>query len=699
MTYRFGPYELNARTGELRKSGVRVRLGGQPIEVLTLLVQRAGDLVTRDELKEALWKEDTFTDFDHGVNTAVQRIRRALDDSATEPKFIETLPRRGYRFVATVEETATRDSAGAGRKKRWPWIAAAAVLALLGFAGLKRFGPLALTEPSKSSAAIPLTSYPGLERYASFSPDNSQITFSWNGPDQLNVDIYAKVIGDDRPPQRLTTHPAEDTSPKWSPNGSAIAFLRIYPDGSGELMSVSPRGGPPRSIAKTLAPRDPYLGTGPYLDWAPDSRSIVVVDRTSTNAPFHLTRVAVETGEKQILTEPQDEWIGDTGPALSPDGLRLAFSRVGELTYVEMNVAELDPRDGSVRELREIETGMPRNHAPDWLPDSKALVFSGSEFFGFHNSSRIFALDTESMHSTPFPAIRVQSPAVSQDGARMLFTLGSPINHIYALDLAAARIELEPILTSTLGEFWPQYSPDGSRIAFISRRGGKPELWIHDLATGEEFAVADGSFDFSWSPDGRQIAIPRRSPDRSYIMLAEAQAGARVREFPNGSPAGNSPFWSRRGHGIYFDTAAGEEASQIFRIQEMGGRPEQVTIDGGANPVESPDGRFVYFTPKRGYGIPLKRVPTRGGEEETVVEAVFQGVAFAVTDETVYYATPPDANGAATLRSRDLKTGQDRDLITLRAARWVDMTCSPDGKTLLVTQSENNADIVMVELD
>ena len=699
MTYRFGAYELDTQTGELRKSGVRLRLGGQPIEVLTLLVQRAGELVTREELKEALWKEDTFTDFDHGVNTAVQRIRRTLDDSATEPKFIETLPRRGYRFLAAVKKADAGESVATDRRPHGLWVAAGAVgLMLIGFAAWKRTQSPASTSPSQSVGAIPLTSYPGLEQYATFSADSSQVAFSWNGPDQSNVDVYAKVIGDGRSPHRLTKHPAVDTSPKWSPDGSAIGFLRIHDDGSGELMSVSPRGGPPRSIANTLAPRDPYLGTGPYLDWAPDGRSIVVVDRGSTAEPFHLARVVVETGEKQELTQPEGSWIGDTGPALSPDGARLAFARVGELTYVTLNVAELDPASGSVQEVRAIETGMPRNHAPDWLPDSKTVVFNGSEFFGFHSTSRIYTLDTESQLSTPFPFSRVQFPVVSRDGSRIAFTLGSPINHIYALDLTATDVEPKPVLTSTLGEFYSQYSPDGSRIAFISRRGGKPELWIHDLGTGEEFAVADGSFDFSWSPDGRRIAIPRRFPDRSYIMLVNAEAGARVRELPAGSPAGGSPFWSRHGHGIFFDTASGDEGSQIFLMREEGGEPEQITANGGANPLESPDGRYVYFTPKRGYGIPLKRIPVAGGAEETVVEAIFMGVAFAVGDETVYYATPPDAGGRVMLRSRDLETGQDRPLTPLQVASWIDMTCSPDGRTLLITQSENSADIMLAEL-
>jgi DNA-binding winged helix-turn-helix (wHTH) protein len=101
--YRFGIFEANAATGELRRKGVRVRLSAQPFQALVLLLERAGELVTREELSHALWPEDTFVDFEHGVNSAVNRLREALGDTATNPRFLETLARRGYRFIAPVE--------------------------------------------------------------------------------------------------------------------------------------------------------------------------------------------------------------------------------------------------------------------------------------------------------------------------------------------------------------------------------------------------------------------------------------------------------------------------------------------------------------------------------------------------------------------------------------------------------------------
>src|SRR5829696_7508249 len=101
--YRFGAFELDARTGELRRKGLRVRLRGRPIEILRALLERRGELVSRDDLRARLWTADTFVDFDHGLNSAVNKLREALDDTAENPRFIETLPRRGYRWIGPAE--------------------------------------------------------------------------------------------------------------------------------------------------------------------------------------------------------------------------------------------------------------------------------------------------------------------------------------------------------------------------------------------------------------------------------------------------------------------------------------------------------------------------------------------------------------------------------------------------------------------
>ena len=111
---RFGLFELDLSAGELRKSGVKLRLQGQPFQVLALLLERAGDVVTREELQQKLWPSDTFVDFDHSLNTAINKVREALGDSASSPRYVETLARRGYRFIAPVQAPLqTPEQAGA----------------------------------------------------------------------------------------------------------------------------------------------------------------------------------------------------------------------------------------------------------------------------------------------------------------------------------------------------------------------------------------------------------------------------------------------------------------------------------------------------------------------------------------------------------------------------------------------------------
>jgi cholera toxin transcriptional activator len=103
---RFGVFEIDLAAGELRKSGVKLRLQGQPFQVLALLLERAGEVVTREELQQKLWASDTFVDFDHSLNTAINKVREALGDSASSPRYVETLARRGYRFIAPVQSAA-----------------------------------------------------------------------------------------------------------------------------------------------------------------------------------------------------------------------------------------------------------------------------------------------------------------------------------------------------------------------------------------------------------------------------------------------------------------------------------------------------------------------------------------------------------------------------------------------------------------
>ena len=277
---RFEDFEADLRTEELSKSGTRLRLPHQSFCVLAMLLERAGQLVTREELRARLWPAGTLIEYDQRLNAAVNRLREALLDSADAPRFIETLPKRGYRFIAAVEPVllpsapvtpALSGESGGGNvttppavniprsegpaaspsrpaditdKPRSPqnasprklWFAAAAALSVVALIAVT-ISVMTGRSPTRSASGrqvVPLASLPGKEIAPTFSPDGSRIAFGWNeGTDSDHqFDLYVKSLGSERL-LRLTHHPSRWISPAWSPDGSTIAFARQTDEGVG----------------------------------------------------------------------------------------------------------------------------------------------------------------------------------------------------------------------------------------------------------------------------------------------------------------------------------------------------------------------------------------------------------------------------------------------------------------------------------
>src|ERR1700720_3503723 len=183
---RFATFEVDLPAGEVRKGGVKRKLTGQPFQVLAILLERPGEVVTREELQKRLWP-DTFVDVDHNLNTAINKIREVLGDSAESPRFVETLPRRGYRFIAPVEGTQTTDldgGAGGRQGSRMAWVRRSSILfvvlvllAAVGFFIYRRLqSPAALAQRTLTR----LTFDDGLQIEATWSPDGRFIAYSSN---------------------------------------------------------------------------------------------------------------------------------------------------------------------------------------------------------------------------------------------------------------------------------------------------------------------------------------------------------------------------------------------------------------------------------------------------------------------------------------------------------------------------------------
>ena len=337
---RFGAFELDARAGELWKAGGRVSLQDQPLKVLACLLERPGELVSREDLRQRLWPGDTFVDFEHGVNAAVKRLRETLGDSADTPRFIETLPRRGYRFIApverdepnavdaslpTAEEHEGIDAATqrAGQPKRWTGrlVGAGAVVLLVTVAFSAWLLSRTQRAPQPPMRVVPLTLLTGFEDGPTFSPDGTQVAFAWNGDTQDNWDIYVKMVGS-ADVRRLSTNPAVEVNPIWSPDHRQIAYLP-----PGQL--PSPAHVFTVRVMSALGGSDRQLSDIPVLfgiNWSPDGRYITAAHGPPTNAIYliPLMGMARRARYSSRRREPVER------PALSPDGRSLAYAACQE---------------------------------------------------------------------------------------------------------------------------------------------------------------------------------------------------------------------------------------------------------------------------------------------------------------------------------------------------------------------------------
>src|SRR6476659_10195974 len=285
----FGPYELSLESEELRKDGQRLKLSGQAIQVLVVLANNRGKLVTREELQQRLWPGATCGDFEHGLNAAVNRLRETLGDSATDSKYIETIPRRGYRFVAVLEPPVVTPQPKPSREEQKPpklqwWkrkagIAAAACVVVAGslYPWTKpKIERLLRLYELQQLKAVPLTALPGNAWSPTFSPDGSQVAFVWDGGNRAGADLYVKVIGSDKP-LRLTNDGFASRA-AWSPEGRSIALWRQSPDSCG-ISLITPLGGPERRIASASC----ALPCAPWINWSPDGRQLAFLDHPASS--------------------------------------------------------------------------------------------------------------------------------------------------------------------------------------------------------------------------------------------------------------------------------------------------------------------------------------------------------------------------------------------------------------------------------
>ena len=326
---RFDCYQVDLSSGSLQKSGcVALRLQQQPLQVLRLLLEAEGRVVTREQLRGALWPQDTFVDFEHGVNTAVKKLRQALEDSVEDPKFIETIPKIGYRFMVPVDwvrepdrkpapvlHTVVPISSGeervfepVGRPRllttRNGLVIGLVVVGVVASWLLYRNQVLRSKAP-EPSITLAVTSVG--EKYSpSLSPDGKQLAFSWNGGTGPYFSIYVKLIGTEEP-LRLSKQESVDYNPVWSPDGRYIAFCRIQKGETG-IYIVPALGGAERKVRDTHWEEREFYEVFWYfgrLSWSPDGKLLAFSDREASNEPTSIYLLSLDTLAVRRLTSPR----------------------------------------------------------------------------------------------------------------------------------------------------------------------------------------------------------------------------------------------------------------------------------------------------------------------------------------------------------------------------------------------------------
>jgi Tol biopolymer transport system component/DNA-binding winged helix-turn-helix (wHTH) protein len=595
----FGVFEVDLQTAELRKQGVRIRLPSQSFQVLEALLLRPGVLVTREELKQKLWPSDTFGDFEHGLSAAVNRVRDALGDSSDNPRFVETLPRRGYRFIAPVEKeteaksqpeavaspngeapsTADTSSQPSPRPKS-RWIPAIAFLLLLIAVGAFLYmrlrnwpSPSSRAEDQENLRVTPLTTLPGQEASPSFSPDGSQVAFAWDGGNSntpKSFNLYVKAIGSEKADQ-LTHDPGEWIIPAWSPDGSTIAFAREGGEKEG-IFSVPARGGAERKLADASFEYPGFMS----LSWSSDGRQLVYY------ADGGLRLLTPATAEVHAVDTPGCR--ADT-PSFSPDGKWIAF--------------HCGTDDGSYVDLLSLKgertTRLGRGCDPlAWSVDSQRVLFNG---VGLELSE--ISINGGEPQRLMFAQGGYQ-PAVASHADRLAFVKGQGLLGIWRTDVTTGRVP-SVFAPASVQQKAPDISPDGKRIAFESERSGFHEVWMANLDGSDAIQLSNfrqvsltGSP--RWSPDGRRIVFDSRVSGKAALYLVDP-ATALPKQIPTDNIPADVPTWSADGKWVYFTSESSEPAKQgfIYKVAPEGGIPEKVTQSRGYNVQRSRDGRFLYF--------------------------------------------------------------------------------------------------------
>jgi eukaryotic-like serine/threonine-protein kinase len=614
---------------------------------------------------------------------------------------LEELKEESDSGLLGVREDA--DSSGKPRRVallRWATLAVAGVsLAVAAWFWLYRS---ATEKPEAVLTTVPLTTDPGREGSPSFSPDGNQVAFEWakTGHDD-NSDIYIKQIGVEDPFQ-LTDDPARDVNPAWSPDGRSIAFGRYLSPTRIAYIVKPQRGGTERTIAEF----DVSEAVGLFFArancaWTRDSKSLVVVGKNRAEQPDALFLVALETLEKRKLTDPPPRST-DLGSAVSPDGLALVFSRISQgFNRCDLFLLKLSEDLTPQGEPEKLTFDNRINHSPAWSADQREILFLAGTTTWIANQSLWKLATSKSVQPERLALLGSVAPglAVSRQGNRLAYAAVRSDTNIWRVEVPATGVAPSAavkFIASTSIENEPAYSPNGKKIAFTSHRSGSMEIWVcnSDGSHPEKLTSfgAPQTIRPRWSPDGQQVVFYSNAEGSRdiYIIGLDRRIPKQLAKNPSNDA---NPSWSADGKWIYFqsDRTGGRG---VWKVPVDGGEAVPVLGVRGGGPVESPDGKFIYYHKDDG----IWRVPASGGAQTQVIDSIHPEGGWVVVAEGIYFISKPDAKGVSYLRFKDLATRAVRTIAPIKGKPYWGLTVSPDRRTFLYAQSdESGSDLMLVE--
>jgi Tol biopolymer transport system component len=573
----------------------------------------------------------------------------------------------------------------------WALGAIALVAALLSAIPSFRSGARA---PSTSTTPPRLlTTLGGYSRSPVFSPDGERIAFSSETGDFRSHIFVIPAAGGE--PKRVTSGQVADYFPAWSPDGLRIAFLRATTRGFQVVIAASV-GGSERVLGE-VSERGP-------LDWTRDGESVLAADAPAPGAPAGIIAMAAKSGSKRTLTQPASapaSTAGDTHPRVSPDGRQLAFLRTKGTDARDL---VLMPLDGSAP-ARTLTASPSRIEGIAWDPDGKALVVSLARPSETRSLWRV-PVDGSPIRRLAEAGLNPLFPALAAKGGRLAFVVRVADTNIWRVRLNPNGTAAEPlqITRSVSLDTSPQFSPDGTRIAWRSGRSGFDEIWIADADGRNPRALTSfkGSTTGSprWSPDGARIAFEYRSRSNPDIYVVPAAGDIAPKPLTREAGANAVPSWSHDGRTLYF--ASNRSGSwQVWRMSADGSDPRQITREGGFAAFETADGRSLIYTVSTSAGG-LRRVPVEGGTEVDLPAPLapnFWG-HWALGSRGVFYAVFGE-KGPRAIQRLDLNTGKTTQVMPLqRLPVQFDsgMTITADEKWLAWSQLDHaGSDIYVLD--